>query len=163
MTEFVKGPWEVTEQTQNVCAVNSPENGGNIVCQAPRGFIASLVYWEANARLIARAPSMLALLEKALPIIEEEAERRSFSYSPKQETDSYWSEMRDLADEISAEIDKAYGRETSKSDPELFPHGFGFVEYCPDCKSLPDEDPDDDDYDYATDDRNFDAARERRS
>lgn len=79
--------------------------------------------------------SMLALLEKALPIIENEAGLREFSMSQHGEdkcVTPYWSEMRDLANEISAEIDKAHGR--SAPDPELCPHGFGFVEYCPDCE-----------------------------
>jgi hypothetical protein len=88
---------------------------------------------EANARLIACAPSMLALLEKALPIIENEAELREASMHRHGEdkcVTSYWTEMRELANEISQEIDKA----TGKQDPELCPHGFGFVEYCEDCK-----------------------------
>jgi hypothetical protein len=61
--------------------------------------------------LIRRAPSMLALLEKAYPIIEEEAERRTHSYSPKK--DRYWVEMIELRDAISAEIDRARGKEDS--------------------------------------------------
>lgn len=58
--------------------------------------------------------SMLILLEKAYPLIEEEAERRESAVAPygKRETegDRYWSEMRDLANEISAEIDRARGK-----------------------------------------------------
>lgn len=71
MADFVQGPWEVSEHTQNVCAANSPDNGGNIICQAPRGFISSLVYWEANARLIAIAPEMYAKLNDLRTLLEE--------------------------------------------------------------------------------------------
>lgn len=73
-------------------------------------------------------PSMLALLEKALPMIQCEASNReaTLDYS------LYSVELRNLANEIKTEIDKAYGREAP--EPELCPHGFGFVEYCPDCK-----------------------------
>lgn len=70
------------------------------------------VYRRSIARLIARSPSMLQLLEKAFPIIEEEAERREFApRTSVADESSYRSEMRDLANEISAEIDRAYGRQ----------------------------------------------------
>jgi len=77
------------------------------------------VYRHAISRLIARAPSMLALLEKALPIVEEEAQRRDF-VKPERHGDSpqlteaeyhYYAEMRDLANEIQAEIAEARGKE----------------------------------------------------
>jgi len=57
--------------------------------------------------------SMLALLEKALPIIDREAYARddALQQSGLNSEDSvYWTEMRALADEISAEIDRAKGR-----------------------------------------------------
>lgn len=66
-----------------------------------------------RANLFCASPSMLALLEKALPIIQAEAGRRSFAYAPDKDTDSYWREMRDLANEISAEIDRARGKGVS--------------------------------------------------
>lgn len=100
-----------------------------------------------RALVIARAPAMLRLLEKALPIIEAEAKHReSVIQDPKflaeisGEEKIYYTEMREAHDEIMREIDRAHGREVVE---------------------LPDDDPDDDDYDYAADDRNFDAARER--
>jgi hypothetical protein len=65
---------------------------------------------KALAELIARAPSMLDLLEKALPIIEEEAEERS-AYPHRDENNRYWVEMRELTNEIQTEIDKARGKE----------------------------------------------------
>ena len=84
--------------------------------------IAESIPKQEYVNLIACAPSMLALLEKALPIIEEEAERRDFvKPSPEYLANAsdnerqYLNEMRELADAISAEIDKAYGRE-GKSD-----------------------------------------------
>ncbi len=76
--------------------------------------------WEEAVRrvnLFCASPSMLALLEKALPIIEEEAERRE-SVLPDQSTRaySYWSEMRDIVNEIRAEIERVRGREASDGD-----------------------------------------------
>lgn len=57
--------------------------------------------------------SMLSLLEKAYPIVEEEAERRNMAMQGDSDKSypagEYWTEMRELADEISAEIDKAKG------------------------------------------------------
>jgi len=73
--------------------------------------------------------SMLAFLKKAYLIIEEEAERRESFPAYDDEEANYWTEMRELANEIKAEIEKAKG----KTDPELCPHGYGFVEYCEDC------------------------------
>lgn len=71
---------------------------------------------DANARLIARSPSMLALLENLLPLIEAEAERRGAALTPyteAAETDPYWTEMQVAANQISAEIDKARGKGVS--------------------------------------------------
>lgn len=85
-----------------------------------------------QARLFECAPSMLALLEKAFPIIEEEAERRECVAHMSRIDDPYWTEMRQLANTIQAEIAKAKG--DTVIDAELCPHGFGFVEYCPDCE-----------------------------
>lgn len=76
------------------------------------------VYRRAISRLIARSPSMLAILEKALPIIEEEAQRRDF-VKPERQGESnqltdaeynYYEEMRELANEIKAEIKEARGK-----------------------------------------------------
>jgi len=120
-----------------------------------------------RAHLISRAPAMLRLLEKAYPIVENEAENRECAPHDGKNPCPYWLEMRLLADEIRAEIDRAHGREVAEPEllnpddttsPETCPHGFGFVEYCPNCKR---DGVIDDDYDYAADDRNFDAARER--
>lgn len=65
-----------------------------------------------NKPVIRRAPSMLALLEKALPIIDAEAEDREAA-NHDESSFKYSSEMRDLANEISAEIDKAKGKGVS--------------------------------------------------
>lgn len=61
---------------------------------------------KANAYLLARSWSMLALLEKALPMIQCEASNREAAC----DNSRYAIELRDLANEISAEIDKAYGK-----------------------------------------------------
>jgi hypothetical protein len=73
----------------------------------------SIAPW--NKPLIKAAPSMLRLLEKALPIIEEEAERRNKAMQGDSDKSysagEYWTEMRELSHEIAVEIDRAYGRE----------------------------------------------------
>lgn len=59
------------------------------------------------------------------------------------------------------EIFLRFPKPAEPAEPETCPHGYGFVEQCPTCK---DRKHDDEDlYDYAADDRNFDADRERRS
>lgn len=68
---------------------------------------------DANACLIRQSPKMLALLEKALPIIRAEADRRDAA--PVKVAHGYWTEMDNLANEISAEIDRAYGREVKSN------------------------------------------------
>lgn len=71
--------------------------------------------YEPVIRLIKQAPSMLALLEKALPIISQEAERREdWGERHNAESHQYATEMSHLRDEILAEIDKAYGREAKQ-------------------------------------------------
>ena len=159
MAEHYPGPWiDSPEVSDAIIAPNMGDDPNGIKYYG--GTLVAETVAPCNKPLIKCAPSMLALLEKALPIIEEEAERRDQAcISDVPSVQPYWSEMRDLTNEISAEIDQAYGREAAKPDSELCPHGFGFVEYCPDCKPLPDEDSGD--YDYAADDQNFDAAREK--
>lgn len=76
--------------------------------------VAESIPKQEYVNLIARAPSMLALLEKAYPIIEEEAERRDNAYRGAEfSPGSYWREMAELRDAISAEIDRARGKGVS--------------------------------------------------
>jgi len=63
---------------------------------------------ERLANLFVRSPSMFALFEKALPIIQKEAHRRDSALVS--DGRRYWDEMRELANEISAEIDRARGK-----------------------------------------------------
>jgi hypothetical protein len=69
--------------------------------------------WEEavrRANLFCASESMLALLEKALPIIENEAQLREASmkrHGEDQCTTPYWTEMRQLANAIQTEIAKA--------------------------------------------------------
>lgn len=69
----------------------------------------------ARARLIARSLDRQALLERALPIIEAEAERRQMAMQGDSDriytAGDYWTEMRDLANEIAAEIANANGEQ----------------------------------------------------
>jgi hypothetical protein len=97
-----------------------------------------------RAHVIVRAPAMMRLLEKLAPLIEAEAEHREFVIQDPKflaemsgEEKIYYTEMREAVNEIRREIDRAHGREIAELDPP------------------------EDDYDYAADDRNFDAARER--
>ena len=95
---------------------------------SPRGWIVEIVSWptspaavkrgseeyKANGYLFSRAWSMLALLEKRLEMIEEEAERRDQAFiGDIPSAQPYWTEMRDFANEIRAEIDKAKGKGVS--------------------------------------------------
>ena len=111
LANFFKGPWLREDFSEHSLIIirkhHEPHENcaGDLVIATVAG---KPVYRHAIARLIARAPSMLAVLEKALPIIEEEAERRTYSYSPKK--DRYWLEMIELRDEISAEIAEARGK-----------------------------------------------------
>jgi hypothetical protein len=65
----------------------------------------------ANAHVLSRAFTMLALLEEALPIVEVEAEASQRECLPPNwpDMEAYCSEMCDLADKIAAEIAKARG------------------------------------------------------
>lgn len=75
--------------------------------------IAESIPAQKYVNLIAAAPSMLALLEKALPIIEREAEQRqNWGERHNREGHSYATEMRELQDEIEALIAKAKGGES---------------------------------------------------
>ncbi len=111
MANFFKGDW-LREDLPNHSLIiirkhHEPHENcaGDLILATVTGKPA---YRHAISRLIARAPSMLALLEKALPIIEAEADMRdAVPGAPFSEREGYWVEMRDLANDISAEIDKA--------------------------------------------------------
>jgi len=69
-----------------------------------------------EAILFQRASSMLALLEKAWPIIEVEAMNREeggMLRDGEPVMGKYFTEMRELANEISTEIDRARGKGVS--------------------------------------------------
>jgi hypothetical protein len=123
-----------------------------------------------RAHLIVRAPAMLRLLKKLAPLIEREADMRDEANTPDDDSlegiKGYHTEMREAFNEIMAEVARAHGREMPEpaeiAEPETCEHGYGFVEQCPTCKDRKNDDEAlADDYDYAADDRNFDAARER--
>ena len=71
-TEHTPGPWVISKASGNVVAANCPENGGDIVCEAPSWAPDSMYYWESNARLICAAPDLLeacvAFLEAVSPL-----------------------------------------------------------------------------------------------
>lgn len=120
MANHTPGPWAVGKSIANhQTVIWKPEEGPYDPRVHAVAFTVirdqrSMEEIEANARLIARSPSMLALLEKALPIIEVEAERRDAAPgAPFSDREGYWREMRDLANEIAAEIDKARGKGVS--------------------------------------------------
>ena len=60
--------------------------------------------------------SMLALLEKALPLIENEAERREQAQADALVDGPYYTEMRTLADAIEDEIAKARGKQINQPE-----------------------------------------------
>jgi hypothetical protein len=95
---------------------------------------------ERLAKAWCRALDMLALLHGLYPIIEAEANRRESVAPSYDKNNPYWTEMTQALNGISHEIDLAHGREVAEHpDAETCPHGWGFVEYCPDCKPEPDE------------------------
>ena len=70
------GPWK--ESYDNVHAVNTPEDGGDVICEAPEWADDSMKRWKANAKLIAQAPSLAAenaLLADRLKEVEEVVDR----------------------------------------------------------------------------------------
>jgi hypothetical protein len=141
MADFTKGPWRVAKvvdskfpkphivyvliddgRKRNVCAVSvygRNENNKPTKMRKELGEMRAAPSigndeCMANARLIARAPSMLALLEKALPIIEAEAEMRECGpHCDSSTTEEYEREMREIANEIAQEIDRARGKGAS--------------------------------------------------
>ncbi len=66
------GPWHHDTHTQNVVATVTPEDGGDIICTEPSegGDSPSRRRWDANARLIAAAPDLLAALEECTELME---------------------------------------------------------------------------------------------
>ena len=62
-TKRTPGPWIM--ETYSVVASNTPVDGGDIICEAPLIFEDSMRRWQANARLIAAAPELLAALAKS--------------------------------------------------------------------------------------------------
>jgi hypothetical protein len=119
MDNYISGEWKAEhfEAYSQVVSYGAHERHegctGNLV--VVNKIIGNPDVRKAIGELIARAPSMLALLEKAYPIIEEEAERRDMAMHGDSDriytAGDYWSEMHELADEISAEIDRARGKE----------------------------------------------------
>ncbi len=96
--------------------------------------------------LITAAPEMFRVLERALPIVVAEASQRD--EANRKNLGGYWSEMRELANAITAALYFAqWGVKPEPQDDHpkilaqreadgLCEHGYGFVEYCPDCKAL---------------------------
>jgi hypothetical protein len=64
---FTTGPWEVETfgDYSSIYTKSAPANGGDIICNSPDPVEerSSFEHWQANARLIASAPDLLAALE----------------------------------------------------------------------------------------------------
>ena len=62
---YTPGPWLWgIDDIDAIWAVNAPNDGGNIICEPPSVGPASQDRWPENARLIAAAPDLLAVLEE---------------------------------------------------------------------------------------------------
>jgi hypothetical protein len=115
LANFFKGPW-LREDFPNHSLITIRKHhephencAGDLILAAVTG---KPVYRHAITRLIARAPSMLTLLEKALPLISQEAERREdWGERHNAVEHKYAVEMSQLRDAIMAEIDRAKGKE----------------------------------------------------
>ena len=68
-TKHTPGPWII--ETYSVVASNTPVDGGDIICEAQLIFDDSMRRWQANARLIAAAPELLAALKDAREYIRQ--------------------------------------------------------------------------------------------
>ena len=120
IANFFKDAWLCIDYPSHTSIVNRNHHEPHEGCTAHlliADIIGKPAYRRAISRLISRSPSMLDLLEKTLMIIEEEAERREFvKPSPEYLANAseaerqYHSEMRELVNEIQAEIDKARGK-----------------------------------------------------
>ena len=62
--QHTPGRWALSEDGERVITLTCPEDGGDIICEFPDAD-SSNVRWEANARLIASAPSLLEALQEA--------------------------------------------------------------------------------------------------
>lgn len=68
------GPWAIrtspiTDTENWVYAINSPKNGGDVICDPPN-MESSLYYWPANAKLIAAAPDLLEALNELMTPVD---------------------------------------------------------------------------------------------
>ena len=119
-TKHTPGPWEFRMYAGGCVIVSKHDAPGSSVRARLKGVtvkVDAVIYDDQSnaheaspdARLIAAAPDLLEALEKALPIIEAEAERREEAPISQDQRVGYWSEMRDLANEFADTIDKATG------------------------------------------------------
>src|SRR6266511_2579284 len=77
MAKHFPAPWVDGVSSDVIVVKQKPEGFTNsMMIKAYGGYLVAETIASCNKPLIKRAPSMLTLLEKALPIIEEEAERR---------------------------------------------------------------------------------------
>lgn len=61
--------------------------------------------------LLASAGLLLETCEVALPIVEAEAERRDYAHRAPDDADKYWTEMRELVDQLETVIALARGKQ----------------------------------------------------
>lgn len=73
-TPYTPGPWYATDT--DVCATETPADGGDIICEAPEAFEESMKRWNANAGLIAAAPDLLEALQEAVADLFYQVEMR---------------------------------------------------------------------------------------
>lgn len=78
MTQHTPGPWQI--EKDGVSSTNAPDDG-DIICDAPIYAEHSMKRWEANARLIAAAPDLLAALQAIVMAWDSPKERAALSYA----------------------------------------------------------------------------------
>jgi len=112
MAKHFPAPWVDGIPSDAIVAKQMPEGYDNTtLIEEYGGYLVAETVAPCNKPLIKRAPSMLGLLEKAWPIIAQEAERRE-DWGERHDAmeHQYVVEMRQLANEIAQEIDKARGK-----------------------------------------------------
>src|SRR5262245_19413139 len=125
MNDDIKGPWKAEHLTSwsRVVAykAHEPHEGctGNLVIVHVDG---KPDIRKEISNLISAAPDLLEACKKLAEVI-----RDNFSIDGES-----WRAIKQYQPEVNQGL-SAINKAEGKNDPELCPHGFGFVEYCEAC------------------------------